>query len=189
MPNYNQHRSDVFISKKMSYCLRHNPGKYGLKLDEYGFVDLQEFLNAMNRVHHFQPKLTEMKIREIMQNSDKQRFEIKNGEICALYGHSVPGIIKRKEAIPPSVLYHGTTHQALPSIMQEGLLRMGRQYVHLSTDIPMAESVGKRRDPQPVILKIDTKKAVQAGLKFYVGNDEVWLCDRVPTKFLSILKE
>ncbi|WP_373623567.1 RNA 2'-phosphotransferase [Lactobacillus helveticus] len=35
--------SNTFISKKMSYCLRHNPAKYGLKLDEYGFVDLQDF--------------------------------------------------------------------------------------------------------------------------------------------------
>ena len=31
-------RSDEFISKKMSYCLRHNPGKYGLTLDPSGFV-------------------------------------------------------------------------------------------------------------------------------------------------------
>ena len=59
----------------MSHCLRHNPGKYGLKLDEYGFVDLQDFLDAMNRMHHFQPKLTEMKIREIMHNSDKERLK------------------------------------------------------------------------------------------------------------------
>lgn len=52
-------RSNTFISKKMSYCLRHNPAKYGLKLDEYGFVDLQDFINAMNHMHHFQPKLNE----------------------------------------------------------------------------------------------------------------------------------
>lgn len=134
-------RSNIFISKKMSYCLRHNPGKYGLKLDEYGFVDLQDFLNAMNRMHHFQPKLTEMKIREIIHSSDKKRFEIKNGKICALYGHSLPGIIKRREAVPPDILYHGTACRFLKNIEKEGLLPMGRQYVHLSADIPMAESV------------------------------------------------
>lgn len=98
-------RSNTFISKKMSYCLRHNPQKYGLKLDEYGFVDLDKFLLAMNQMHHFKPKLTEMRIREIMHDSKKERFEIKNGKICALYGHSIPGIIKRKEAQPPDVLY------------------------------------------------------------------------------------
>lgn len=186
MNNYSTHRSDVFISKKMSYCLRHNPEKYGLKLDEYGSVDLQKFLNAMNKMHHFQPKLTEIKIREIMNFSDKERFEIKNGKICALYSHSIPGIIKRKQAIPPDILYHGTTHSFLYSIMKEGLLPMGRQYVHLSTDIEMAESVGKRRDNHPVILKINAKQAVKDGFKFYIGNNEVWLCDHVPTKYLTL---
>lgn len=179
-------RTNIFISKKMSYCLRHNPGKYGLKLDEYGFVDLQDFLNAMNKMHHFQPKLTEMKIREIMQDSDKERFEIKNNKICALYGHSVLGIIKRKQAVPPDILYHGTAHRFFPSIKKEGLLPMGRQYVHLSTDIAMAESVGKRRDNHPVILEIDAKQAHQDGIDFYVGNDEVWLCDKVPSKYLRL---
>ncbi len=177
--------SNTFISKKMSYCLRHNPGKYGLKLDEYGYVDLQEFLNAMNHMHHFRPKLTEMKIREIMQASDKERFEIKNDKICALYGHSIPGIIKRKKATPPKVLYHGTAHRFLSSIEKEGLLPMGRQYVHLSTDIEMAESVGRRRDAHPVILQINAQKAHDDGIDFYVGNDEVWLCDHLPSQYFT----
>lgn len=184
----NNQRSDVFISKKMSYCLRHNPSKYGLKLDEYGFVPLPAFIQAMNRIHHFQPKLTEMKIREIIQSSDKKRFEIRNNQICALYGHSVAGIIKRKKAAPPAILYHGTAHRFLPSIEQEGLLPMGRQYVHLSTDIEMAESVGKRRDNQPAILVIDAKRAFQDGIDFYVGNDEVWLCDSLPSRYFHLLQ-
>ena len=41
-----------YISKKMSYALRHNPDKYGIKLDEYGYTDLDHFINALNRVHH-----------------------------------------------------------------------------------------------------------------------------------------
>lgn len=181
------HRSNVFISKKMSYCLRHNPGKYGLKLDEYGFVDLHDFLKAMNRVHHFQPKLTEMKIREIMHDSDKERFAIKNGRICALYGHSVPGLIKRKQALPPAVLYHGTARRFLPSIEKEGLLPMSRQYVHLSTNIAMAEQVGKRRDAHPAILQIDARRAHEEGIAFYIGNDQVWLCRKLPSKYFKLL--
>ena len=33
-----------YISKKMSYALRHNPDKYGIKLDEYGYTDLDHFI-------------------------------------------------------------------------------------------------------------------------------------------------
>lgn len=178
------HRSQVFISKKMSYALRHNPTKYGLTLDKYGYVDLPQFLAAMNRVHHFQPRLTEMTIREIMHGAKKQRFKIKNGQICALYGHSIPGIIKHPEKVPPKVLYHGTAHRFLPSIQQKGLLPMGRQYVHLSADRVTAEQVGKRRDPHPAILVVDAAAASQDGIKFYYANDQVWLVDQLPAQYL-----
>lgn len=178
-------RNSKFISKKMSYALRHNPAKYGIKLDEYGYTDLAHFIVAMNHVHHFDPALTQAMIEEVIANSNKQRFEIKNGRICALYGHSIPGIIKHQEATPPAILYHGTAHRFMPSIKKLGLLPMQRQFVHLSTDIPMAKQVGRRHDNNPVILQVDTVAARQAGIKFYIGNDEVWLCDELPAKFFT----
>lgn len=97
-----------------------------------------------------------------------------------------PALLNAK-AIPPKVLYHGTAHRFLKSIEKEGLLPMGRQYVHLSTDIPMAESVGKRRDNNPAILMVDAEKAAKDGIDFYIGNDEVWLCDHMPSKYLHLL--
>ncbi|WP_295747059.1 RNA 2'-phosphotransferase [uncultured Limosilactobacillus sp.] len=180
-------RSQVFISKKMSYALRHNPAKYGLTLDKYGYVDLHQFLAAMNRVHHFHPRLTEMTIREIMHGAKKQRFKIKNGQICALYGHSIPGIIKHPEKVPPAVLYHGTARRFLPSIWQKGLLPMGRQYVHLSADQATARQVGQRRDQKPAILVVDAAAASRDGIKFYYANDQVWLVDQLPAKYLRLL--
>ena len=65
---------------------------------------------------------------------------------------------------------------------------MGRQYVHLSTNIAMAESVGRRRDQHPAILKINAEKAHKDGINFYIGNDEVWLCDRLPSKYFELLR-
>lgn len=178
-------KENVFISKKMSYALRHNPDKYGLKLDEYGYTDLNHFIAALNRVHRFNPSLTEQRIREVMKDSNKERFRIKNGKICALYGHSIPGIISHRQATPPAILYHGTARRFIPSIKKLGLLPMKRQYVHLSTDVPMARQVGSRHDSHPVILRINTKSAQADGIKFYVGNDEVWLCDELPAKYIE----
>ena len=85
-----------YISKKMSYALRHNPDKYGIKLDEYGYTDLDHFINALNRVHHL--ALTRDDIATVIAQSNKKRFEIKGDRICALYGHSIPGIIHHQEA-------------------------------------------------------------------------------------------
>ncbi len=67
----------------MSYAFQHNPEKYDLSLAADGSVALPVFLKAMNALHHFQPKLTEEGIREVMENADKQRFEISKGRIRA----------------------------------------------------------------------------------------------------------
>lgn len=182
-------RSDEFISKKMSYCLRHNPGKYGLTLDPSGFVDLGVFLRAMNRMHRFDPPLDEKIIRGIMARADKQRFALRDGKIGALYGHSLPGHVLRPVATPPAVLYHGTAHRFLAPILREGLLPESRQYVHLSADIPMALQVGRRRDAHPVILRIDAKGAWQDGIRFHVGTQRVWLVEAVPPRYLSVLEQ
>lgn len=168
----------------MSYALRHNPDKYGISLDEYGYTDLNQFLSAMNRVHHFQPALTEERIRQLMAHADKERFKIKNNRICALYGHSIPGIIKHPAATPPAVLYHGTARRFIPSIKKLGLLPMQRQYVHLSTNIKMAIQVGSRHDSHPVVLRIKAAQASADGIHFYLANDEVWLVDELPSKYI-----
>lgn len=63
---------------------------------------------------------------------------------------------------------------------------MSRQYVHLSVDVDTATRVGKRRDPNPVVLKVDTASAQKKGVAFYVGNEKVWLCREVPREFLQI---
>lgn len=174
-----------YISKKMSYALRHNPDKYGIKLDEYGYTNLDHFISALNLVHRL--ALTRDDIATVIAQSNKKRFEIKDDRICALYGHSIPGIIHHQEATPPAVLYHGTARRFLPSIQELGLLPMRRQFVHLSTDISTAYQVGARHDSHPVILAIDTKAALNAGFKFYVGNEQVWLADEIPARFFHVL--
>lgn len=175
------------IGKKMAYALRHDPDKYGITLDEEGFTDLKKFLKAMNSVHGYQPKLTIEDLQYVADHSDKKRFEITGSKIRALYGHSVPVRIRKKQAIPPDILYHGTAHRFLKSIRKDGLLPMGRQYVHLSEDQETARQVGLRRDSYPAILQVDAKKANEDGIIFYIGNDAVWLSDPIPPQYLKIL--
>ena len=178
-----------YISKKMSYALRHNPDKYGIKLDEKGFTDLKIFLHAMNAMHHFEPPLTRERIQYVMDHSDKQRFEMTTTKIRALYGHSFPMMIRKEQTNPPDILYHGTAHRFLESIKQKGLQPMSRQYVHLSADLETARQVGLRRDPNPAILQVDAALASADGIRFYIGNDKVWLSDPIPPKYIRILSD
>lgn len=176
----------VKISKRLSFALRHHPEKLGLQLDAYGRVPLAALLEHYNA--HYGTPIDEAMIRRIMRQSDKQRFAIEGGMIRALYGHSIPVQLLQSPAEPPAVLYHGTSHAAARFIVDEGLKKMDRDFVHLSATIPMAESVGRRRDNQPVIFQVAAQKAAADGLLFYPTESHIWLVDSVPPQYLSLLK-
>ena len=177
------------FSKEVSYALRHAPWEYELELDENGFVPIEQLLNSLNSLNEYGREIKKEDLEYIIENSDKKRLEIIGDKIRALYGHSVPIKIEKTIATPPDVLYHGTAKRFIDAIMKEGLLPMNRQYVHLSVDTDMATLVGQRRDENPVILEIDAKSAVNDGIKFYIGNDKVWLCDEMPSKYIKVLKK
>jgi putative RNA 2'-phosphotransferase len=62
---------------------------------------------------------------------------------------------------------------------------MGRQYVHLSTDVATARQVAGRKRGAPVILTVWAGEAHRAGVPFYLGNEQVWLADAVPARYLA----
>jgi putative RNA 2'-phosphotransferase len=47
-----------------------------------------------------------------------------------------------------------------------------------------ARQVALRRTPHPVILQIAALQAHQQGIKFYLGNDMIWLADHIPPQFI-----
>ena len=178
----------VNLSKEISYALRHAPWEYELELDTEGYVPLHQLLSALNENDRFGRAVTADDVQHIMDTSDKKRFEISDGRIRALYGHSVPMHISKTPITPPDILYHGTTHRARSAILQDGLRPMARQYVHLSVDTATAVQVGSRRESAPVILKIDAAKAFQDGIVFYEGNEKVVLADFVPAQYITVQK-
>jgi len=85
------------------------------------------------------------------------------------------------------VLYHGTATRFQESILKKGLLSCGRQYVHLSKDVPTALNVGSRHG-KPIVFQIDTRAMQHDGLLFYLSANGVWLVDYVPTKYLKMIE-
>lgn len=156
-------------------------------MDRQGFVQIGQLISGLNAHNNFGETVTRSDLEYIIATSEKQRYEIAGDKIRALYGHSFSMKIQKQKAEPPSVLYHGTAKRFIDSIKEKGLLPMGRQYVHLSTDVETAISVGMRRDEEPVILEIDAQAAFRGGIKFYIGNDKVWLCDELPVRYIKNL--
>lgn len=172
------------LSKEVSYALRHAPWEYELELDENGWVEIEQLIDSFKLSVEWQ-KIDKNSLCAMIEKSDKKRHEISCGKIRALYGHSVPKKILKEPKKPPKVLYHGTTKRFIQSIKKKGLTPQKRQYVHLSINTQTALKVGKRHDNEPILLVIHALEAWHKGIKFYFGNDKVWLADFVPSKYID----
>ncbi len=175
------------ISRVLSHALRHVPGDYGLELDAQGWVDLEELVTALRRVRRYQD-LTAEQVEQAVATASKQRHEIRDGRIRAVYGHSTRARIHRDPAQPPAVLYHGTAPQRVEQILDQGILPMRRQYAHLATDVEMAVEVGARHASTPAVVMVDAAAAHRDGVAFYRGSDRIWMADSVPGAYLCIVR-
>ena len=156
----------VELSKEISYALRHAPWKYKLEMDQEGWVLVDQLLDALHQDKRWKD-ITIDDLYVLIEKSKKKRFEIKDNKIRAYYGHTIPMKIIKQEQVPPDVLYHGTAKKFLASIKEKGLLPI-------------------RHDKDVCILQIDTKQAMLDGIKFYYGNEDVWLADKIPSKYIKI---
>lgn len=167
-------------SKFLSLILRHKPETINIILDKNGYADVQELIGKV--------ELTFDELKNIVDTNDKKRFEFNSDftKIRARQGHSLTDVdVELKEMVPPEFLYHGTADRFLDKIMNDGLLKMNRQHVHLSDNLATAKNVGSRHGKVSIIT-IDTKKMYQDGFKFFKSNNGVWLTNNVPTKYFLI---
>lgn len=175
----------VRLSKTISHALRHAPWLYELELDEEGWTPVADLLAGLRRHRRAWRDLSEKDLRAMMARPGKERFEMREGKIRALYGHSIEMKIEKAPATPPRRLFHGTAPKTAAVIRREGLKPMNRQYVHLSADEETAQEVGRRKVRDPAILTVRAAEAHEAGVSFYHGNEMVWLADHVPPEFIE----
>jgi len=171
------------ISKFLSLILRHQPETIQLKLDENGWADVSELIakSAKSRMH-----FSFKDLEEVVETNNKKRFAFNEDKtrIRASQGHSIDIDLALKAAQPPDFLYHGTADSNISSILQKGIEKRNRQYVHLSVDKETATKVGMRHG-KPVILTIRTKEMYDNGIPFYLSANGVWLTDFVDARYIS----
>lgn len=170
------------LSRFLALLLRHQPARFALPLDAEGYADLDAVLHILNGLPNFR-WATRADIDALLALPGRSRFEIVGGRIRALYGHTAIRLTYTP-ATPPDVLYHGTAPENLDAIRREGLQPMQRQYVHLATTPETARQIALRHSDAPVILRIDAASAHAAGVVFYHPEENIYLCEAVPAKFI-----
>ncbi|HBE8485727.1 TPA: RNA 2'-phosphotransferase [Clostridioides difficile] len=174
------------LSIFISLILRHKPETIGIKLDDYGYADVNELIEKINNTGR---NINIEILEQIVKEDNKQRYSFNDdrSKIRANQGHSINVNVELRELEPPKYLYHGTATRFLDNIKNEGIIKQSRLYAHLSRDIDIAVKVGKRHGT-PVILKINTGKMYENGYKFYLSENNVWLCEYIPFKYVEIFE-
>lgn len=169
-------------SKFISLILRHKPEAIGIKLDEHGWADVDELISGVSATRLFDMAMLE----EIVATDEKRRYSFSEDKrlIRANQGHSVPVDVELRRVAPPEYLYHGTCERFVPSIEEQGLRRMSRLYVHLSSDTDTAMKVGARHG-KPVVLRVSAGEMERDGYAFFLSENGVWLTESVPPKYIS----
>jgi RNA:NAD 2'-phosphotransferase (TPT1/KptA family) len=134
------------LSKAMAYQLRHHGPDNGVQIDTAGFASMDDLATALG--------VDSSHLLAVAEHPGEPRFEVREGCIRALYGHSLDVVIDAGINVgAPGSLYHGSSWSALNAIVHHGLIPMQRRVVHLTNIAAEAMAVGDRKGA-PVVLSI-----------------------------------
>lgn len=175
-----RHRVEA-LGKFMAYILAHRPDEYGLLPDAEGFVDLKDLRQAINEEEGW-GFVRESHLQEVVLTDAKKRFEIRDGRIRATFADRP--ILPGEPVEPPKVLYCGIRRRAYPVVLKRGLLPSPGGFVVLTDSRELAERMGRRRDPKPLILEVQAGRAWREGIQFFRPYPLFYLTGHVPPSFL-----
>lgn len=173
---------DIKRSKTLSKALRHDPARLGLRPDRAGWVDVDVLLKACAARGL---RIDRADLARVVATNDKQRFAFNEDQtrIRASQGHTIDIDLGLEPLAPPEILFHGTAAGFVASIFEHGLLRGGRNHVHLSAEVGTALKVGARHG-KPFVFEVAAAEMARAGHAFFRSDNGVWLVEHVPAEFL-----
>jgi putative RNA 2'-phosphotransferase len=170
------------ITRSLAYMLRHQPEQFDLELDEYGYADLDDVVQALNE--RLGEAVEGEDVHAAIASGDRVRYEIVDGRIRALYGHSIevkPGEPSR----PPALLYVGVSSADAERARRYGLRAGRRRFLHLALTPDDALETGRRSARDYVVITVNALDAWEEGINFY-DRKSLFLSDPIPTHFLEV---
>ena len=173
------------LGSLMAGILRHFPQQFELEIDKNGWIDIEKMADAIkNKVDGFY-WVRRKHIEAVAMTDDKGRYQIKNDRIRATYAHTINVDLSDLPDVDVDELYYPVTEEEVEIVLEQGLFPVDRNKVHLSGSMEKAIEAGKKRCENPVILKIDAKRAVGDGLQIKKAGKEVYIADKIDGKYIS----
>ncbi len=173
------------LSRILAGALRHFPEKLGLMMDGKGWVEISSLIDAIGTSRSGFKWLRMRHIEALVETDPRGRYQIDGGMIRATYGHTIDIDPDDLPLADIDEFYYPVTEEEADIILEGGLQPIDRKKVHLSGSIEKALEAGKVRTEEPLILKIDGKKAKKDGLKIYHAGTDVYITDGIDAKYIS----
>jgi putative RNA 2'-phosphotransferase len=170
------------LAKLAAYMLGRHPDEFGLVLDTDGYIAIKEFLKAINELDGWK-HIRQHHIHEIILSALAPSIEIIDRRIRAKTRNLVPMPVYCPS--PPKLLYTCIRPKAYFTVAEHGIHPTAYSSIICTGDTELAEKIGKRRDPQPVLLIIHTIKAIDKAIKFQQYGETIFLTDFISADCLT----
>ncbi len=170
-------RSAKQLAKLIDYILSRRPDEFGLVADGDGFFKIKELLKAINEEEGF-GYVRRSHLNEIDITLPDHPFEIADKLIRSKIRDRLP---QRSVALdPPKLLFTCVRQKAYPHVSLKGIWPTGFSRIVLSSDIDMAEKIGKRFDREPIVLHVNVQQSEIQGVVFFQAGETLYLADFIP---------
>jgi putative RNA 2'-phosphotransferase len=176
------------LSRIIAGALRHFPEKLGLMMDGKGWVDISSLIDAIGTSRSGFDWLRVYHVEALVKTDPRGRYQIDGGMIRATYGHTFDIDLSDLPLADIDKLFYPVTEEEVDIILEGGLFPTDRKKVHLSGSLEKAIEAGKVRTDEPLILKIDGKKARDDGVNIYRAGKDVYITDKIDPKYISKVK-
>ena len=177
------------LSRILAGALRHFPDKLGLMMDGKGWVDIKELIHSIGSGRSGFRWLKTHHIEALADTDPRGRYQIDGGMIRATYGHTIDVTLDDLPEAELDEFFYPVSEEEADMILEGGLQPADRKKVHLSGSIQKAKEAGKVKIEDPIILKVNGKKARDDGLKIYHAGTDVYITERIDAKYLSKVDE
>ena len=177
------------LSRIVAGALRHFPDKLGLMMDGKGWVDISSFIDSLGTSRSGFNWLRPHHIEALVKTDPRERYQIDGGMIRATYGHTIDVTLDDLPIAELDEYFYPVTEEEAEIIIEGGLHPTDRKKVHLSGSIEKALEAGHVRTEDPLVLKIDGKKARKDGVNIYRAGKDVYIADEIDGKYITMVDE
>lgn len=175
-------KSIQILAKFIAYILERRPDEFGLVIDSEGYIKIKELLKALNEEKGFR-HVRRSHLNEILYSIANPPFEIVENRIRAKQRDRLPRTVVARDL--PKLLYTYIRRKAHPFVTDKGIFPSGYHQVILSLNRDLAERMGKRSDPEPIVLTVHVQKSLDNGVRFYQAGGLLFLADSIPPDCFS----